>query len=176
VVRIESGAKSALDPNRLALIRPYIADDVVDLDLSVPDVVTIEPGRTFWDKIVIAHGLRRWHERRGVLRQEGQRVSRHYYDLHCLSRSDLGRAAMEDPSLGLDCVRHARMFFDRPDYDLVSARPGSFAIAPSAEMIDLLRRDYDNTVAMIFGTPPTFDAIYDSMLAIEAVINHRPRD
>ena len=47
VVRIESGAKSALDPNRLELIRPYVADDVADLDLSVPDVVTIEPGRTF---------------------------------------------------------------------------------------------------------------------------------
>ncbi|XYD12003.1 nucleotidyl transferase AbiEii/AbiGii toxin family protein (plasmid) [Methylobacterium sp. NMS12] len=175
VVRIESGAKSALDPNRLALIRPYIADDVTDLDLSVPDVVTIEPGRTFWDKVVIAHGVRSWHERRGVLRQEGQRVSRHYYDLHCLGRSELGQAAMADQSLGLDCVRHARMFFDRPDYDLVSAQPGSFAITPSAEMIELLRRDYDNTVAMIFGKPPTFDAIYDSTLAIEAVINHRPR-
>lgn len=171
VVRIESGAKSALDPNRLALIRPYIADDVTDLDLSVPDVVTIEPGRTFWDKVVIAHGLRRWHERRGVLRQEGQRVSRHYYDLHCLRLSEAGRAAMSDQSLGLDCVRHARMFFDRPDYDLASARPGSFAIVPSDGMIDLLRRDYDNTVAMIFGTPPKFDAIYASLVEIEAAIN-----
>lgn len=175
VVRIESGAKSALDPNRLATIRPYVADDVAGLELSVPDVVTIEPGRTFWDKVVIAHGLRRWHERRGVLRQEGQRVSRHYYDLHSLGRSEPGRVAMADQALGLDCVRHARMFFDRPDYDLASARQGSFAIAPSAGMIDLLRRDYDNTVAMIFGTPPTFEAIHESLVAIESLINKRPK-
>jgi hypothetical protein len=38
----------------------------------VPGVTAIEPPRTFWDKIVIVHGLRRWHEIRGELRQEGQ--------------------------------------------------------------------------------------------------------
>jgi hypothetical protein len=47
-VRIESGAKSALDPNRPALILPHIADHVRGLDLSVADVTTIEAGRTFW--------------------------------------------------------------------------------------------------------------------------------
>lgn len=132
-VRIESGAKSALDPNRPAIIRPYVADEISDLDFSVSDVITIEPGRTFWDKVVIAHGLRRWYERRGVLRQEGQRISRHYYDLHCLIGNDIGRAALEDLALAKDCVAHARMFFDRPDYDLASAEPGSFAIAQSME-------------------------------------------
>src|SRR5690606_19331104 len=83
-VRIEAGSKSALDPNRSARIQPYVAEDTEGLDLTVADVTTIEPNRTFWDKIVIVHGLRRWFERRGVLRHEGQRISRHYYDLHCL--------------------------------------------------------------------------------------------
>ena len=123
VVRIESGAKSALEPNRSVAIRPYVADEANGLDLTVHNVVTIEPSRTFWDKIVIAHGLRRWHERRGILRHEGQRVSRHYYDLHCLLGSAVGNTALEDTDLGTDCVRHARMFFDRPDYDLASGRP-----------------------------------------------------
>ena len=59
-VRIESGAKSALDPNRPVLIRPYIADEIRDLDLSVHEVTAAEQSRTFWDKVVIAHGLRRW--------------------------------------------------------------------------------------------------------------------
>nr|WP_246441658.1 FAD-dependent oxidoreductase [Aminobacter aganoensis] len=91
--------------------------------------------RTFWDKIVIAYGLRRWYERRGVLRQEGQRVSRHYYELHCLLQSEVGQIAIADLDLGTDCVRHARMFFDRPDYDLASALPGSFAIEPITGMV-----------------------------------------
>ena len=128
VVRIECGAKSALDPNRPVEIRPYIGEEAAELDLAIGGVTTIDPTRTFWDKIVIAHGLRRWYERRGVLRQEGQRVSRHYYDLHCLFRSDIGKAALADRRLGGECVWHARMFFDRPDYDLASAIPGSFSV------------------------------------------------
>lgn len=170
-VRIESGAKSALDPNRPILIRPYIADEAPDLDLSVPEVTTIEPGRTFWDKVVIAHGLRRWYERRGVLRQEGQRVSRHYYDLHQLLASDVGKDAIGDLDLARDCARHARMFFDRPDFDLASAQPGTFAIAPVEGMVDALRRDYANTAAMIFGEPPSFDVILESMVRLEAAAN-----
>ena len=141
-------------------------------DLTVADVTTIEATRTFWDKVVIAHGLRRWYERRGVLRQEGERVSRHYYDLHCLLSPEVGKAALADRDLCADCVRHARMFFDRPDYDLASAVPGAFAIAPAGGMVDALRRDYANTRAMIFGTAPAFDEIVASAVQIERVINN----
>jgi hypothetical protein len=45
-------------------------------------------------------------------------VSGHYYDQHCLLHSDVGQAALTERDLGIDCVRHARVFFDRPDYDL----------------------------------------------------------
>lgn len=126
-VRIEAGAKSALDPDAPATIVPYVAEDIADLDLAVAGVTTIIPERTFWDKIVIAHGLRRWFERRGQLRNEGQRISRHYYHLHCLARSAPGSAAMADAALGADCVQHARTFFDRPDCDLASASQGMLA-------------------------------------------------
>ncbi|MER9134640.1 nucleotidyl transferase AbiEii/AbiGii toxin family protein [Mesorhizobium sp. M0768] len=173
VIRLESGAKSALDPNRPIAITPYVAQEAAGIDLIVADVTTIEATRTFWDKVVITQGLRRWYERRGELRQEGQRVSRHYYDLHCLLGSETGKAALGDLALGADCVRHARMFFDRPDYDLASAVPGSFAIAPAPKMVDALARDYANTTAMIFGTPPSFNDILASAHQIEQDLNSR---
>jgi hypothetical protein len=172
-VRIEFGAKSALDPNGPVTILPYVSEEASRLDLAVGDVTTIEATRTFWDKVVITHGLRRWYERRGVLRQEGQRVSRHYYDLHCLLGSEVGKAALADRDLRADCVRHARMFFDRPDYDLASAPPGTFAITPVNGMLDALRRDYANTMAMIFGTAPGFDEILASTKQIEDAANDR---
>lgn len=172
-VRIESGAKSALDPNRQTTIQPYISEDAPDLNFSIQNVTTIEAGRTFWDKVVIAHGLRRWYERRNELRQEGQRVSRHYYDLYCLMASDLGKAAAGNFQLGADSVAHARMFFDRPDFDLASAQPGSFAIAPVDGMIDALQRDYSNTTAMIFGGAPKFEDILESIRTLETTLNAR---
>ena len=67
-VKIESGARSAIDPNTAAIVRPYVADDLPDLDLAVANVTTVKPERTFWDKVVILHGLRQWHERRSELR------------------------------------------------------------------------------------------------------------
>jgi hypothetical protein len=171
-VRIESGAKSALAPANSISISPYVANELKDLDLTVPRVTTIEPKRTFWDKVLIVHGLRRWFERRGVLRQEGQRISRHYYDLHCLMTA-IGAEAIKDLALADECVIHAQTFFDRPDFDLASAKPGTFAIAPVDGMVDALRRDYENTAGMIFGRPPEFGTILASISSLDTALNRR---
>lgn len=170
-IKIESGAKSALDPNQPRTITPYIAEDITTLDLAILEVTTIDAERTFWDKIVIAHGLRSWFDRRGELRQDGQRISRHYYDLHCLFATDVGAKALADLELGSDCIEHARTFFDRPDFDLASALPGSFALFPNGDMMERLAADYENTKAMIFATAPEFDAVTQSIKQIEEALN-----
>ncbi len=170
-IKIESGAKSALDPNQPRTITPYVADDLPSLVLDVPDVTTINAERTFWDKIVITHGLRNWFERRGELRQEGQRISRHYYDLHCLLQDGLGKDAAMNQELGKDCIEHAKTFFNRPDFNLDSAVPGSFTLSPVGEMIDRLMIDYGNTEAMIFGDAPSYADILASISQLEEILN-----
>lgn len=170
-VKIEAGAKSALDPHRSATIQPYVADDMPATDLVVPDVVTIDAERTFWDKIVILHGLRRWHDNRGALRQHGHRVSRHYYDVFKLIRSPVGQQAVSDHALALDCARHALMFFNSADLDLLHARPGSFAITPTPEMVDALKRDYQAMAGMIFGEQPDFAEVIKATRQLELAIN-----
>src|ERR1700736_3300339 len=96
---------------------------LLSLNLDIPGITTVVAERTFWDKVIIIHGQRRWFERRGELQHQGQSVSRHYYDVYRLLDSEAGRRALADSSLSHDCVRHARMFFDRPDFDLASAIP-----------------------------------------------------
>jgi hypothetical protein len=149
----------------------YVDDDLPALDLTVPVVRTVDPERTFWDKVVIVHGLRRWFDKRGELRGGGQRVSRHYYDLYRLAATPAGAAAIAETALGADCVAHARMFFNRPDFDLASAAPGSFALAPHDAMIEHLRVDYRAMQGMIFGDPPDFEAVLDSIGALETRLN-----
>jgi len=170
-VKIESGAKSALEPHRPMVIVPYVAADVPRLDLRVPNVTTVEPERTFWDKVVILHGLRRWFERRGVLRQGGQRVSRHYYDVSRLAASEVARRALDDRALARDCARHARLFFRSADLDLDHAVPGTFALTPTGPMLDALRRDYAAMAGMIFGEVPGFAAIIADIAEIEQRVN-----
>lgn len=171
IVKIESGAKSALDPNSTRPIIPYASDDLPRIDLTVENVTIVDAERTFWDKVVILHGLRRWFEIRGELRGGGHRISRHYYDLHRMMWSDAGKTALSDPALGADCVEHARMFFNRPAFDLASARPTTFVLTPEGGMYDDLRRDYVAMATMIFGDPPEFDAIIETIASAEHAIN-----
>jgi hypothetical protein len=170
-IKIESGAKSALDPHAPVVVKPYIADDLPNFDLAVGNVTTVDPSRTFWDKVVILHGLRRWWDRRGELKGGRQRVSRHYYDVYRLLASEIGQKATEDVDMAEDCVRHARMFFNRTDFDLASAVPGSFALTPHDGMLADLRRDYVAMSGMIFGLIPTADEVVVAIAELEQRLN-----
>ena len=170
-IKIESGAKSALDPHSPITVKPYVDDDVPDLDLSVPNVTTVDPRRTFWDKIVILHGLRRWWDHRLELKGGGQRVSRHYYDVHRLLASEAGQQAISDGEMARDCVRHAQMFFNRAAFDLSEAVPGSFTLAPHDHMVDDLGRDYQAMSGMIFGQVPSIEDVLASITTLEARLN-----
>ena len=170
-IKIESGAKSALDPHAPVVIKPYIAYDLPNLDLAVGNVTTVDPSRTFWDKIAILHGLRRWWDRRGELKGGGQRVSRHYYDVYRLLASEIGTKASANMDMAEDCVRHARMFFNRPDLDLTSAIPGSFALTPHDRMLTDLRRDYQAMSGMVFGQIPILDEVVAAIAELEQRLN-----
>lgn len=170
-VKIEAGAKSALDPHTAVSIQPLIAPGLPHLDLRVSNVVTVQAERTFWDKIIILHGLRQWYERRGVLRHGGQRVSRHYYDVHQLLRHEQALGWLENRALGADCATHARLFFGSADLGLDTAAPGSFTLVPPPAMREAQQTDYTAMAGMIFGDVPALDAILRSIAEIERRVN-----
>ncbi|MBK8839854.1 MAG: nucleotidyl transferase AbiEii/AbiGii toxin family protein [Hyphomonadaceae bacterium] len=175
-VKIESGAKSALDPHTPLKITPYVAAQLDDLDLSVANVTTVDAERTFWDKVVILHGQRRWYERRGALRGGGQRVSRHYYDIHRLMQDGVSAKALANAALGENCITHARMFFNSADLDLASAKRGSFALAPTDAMKEPLKADYVAMAGMIFGEAPDLDAVLASVTNLQEQLNILAQD
>ena len=170
-VKIESGAKSALDPNSVRTVQPYLQKHVPGIDLTVSNITMVNAQRTFWDKIVILHGLRRWFDNRGELKGNGQRISRHYYDAYRLMMSLEGQEAAKDSDLGADCVKHARIFFDRPPFDLASAVSPSFALLPEGKMLDDLRSDYAAMSGMIFGEAPDFDRVIEKIAMLEKQLN-----
>ena len=71
-----------------------------------------------------------------------------------------------DRSLVAQCVRHARIFFDRPDLDLAQAAPGTYALMPSPAMRECPARDYENMPTMIFGKISTFDDVTASIVEL----------
>jgi hypothetical protein len=170
-VKIESGAKSALDPHVAATVTPYVAQDLSDQDLSVAGVTTVKPERTFWDKVMILHGLRQWHDRRSELRHGGQRVSRHYYDVHQLMQATSAHEWQSNHALAIDCAHHARLFFGSADLGLDTAAPGTFTLTPSSTMRDALAKDYEAMAGMVFGAIPPLDDVLASAERFEQIVN-----
>ena len=70
-----------------------------------------------------------------------------------------------------DCVRHAGMFFNRPDFDLAAAAPGSYALVRDDEMLINLEQDYRAMSGMIFREAPPFGAIIESIVNLEKRLN-----
>jgi hypothetical protein len=172
-VKIEGGAKSALDPNEPKTISPYVADDFAGSgNLAVADVTTIQPDRTFLDKVLIVHGMTFFYEAQGRLRGDG-RMSRHYYDVHRLMNAAIGPQACNNDVLIEDCVRHARMFFYRNNTGLDKAHRGSFRLTPTGAMLGPLRSDYVAMSTMIFGPVPSLDAVLKSVAQAEKLLNSR---
>jgi hypothetical protein len=89
----------------------------------------------------------------------GNRLSRHYYDVARLVQAGVAERAVADGCTLAACVRHAQMFFNRNPFQLELAAAGEFDIMPRGPVLDAVRRDYLDMRSMIFGVPPTFDAI-----------------
>jgi hypothetical protein len=51
------------------------------------------------------------------------------------------------------------------------ACPGSLSLVPRAERLAALERDYRNMSVMIFGEPPAFDSIIETLGELEKQIN-----
>jgi len=170
-IKIEAGAKSALDPHQTISLSPYIAEEMPEDNFMVSNIITINPERTFWDKVLILHGIRRWHDHRGKLRHEGNRISRHYYDIYRLVHSEVSQEAIRNKDLALDCANHARLFFNTKDFDLSQAKAGYFTLTPNLEMIEALKKDYLAMSTMIFGHIPDFEEIIETIKKLEAELN-----
>lgn len=70
-------------------------------------------------------------------------------------------------NLAMDCVHHAKMFFNNPSLDLTSAYPGSYSLVLTEEMKKVLKRVYQAMRGMIFGEITDFDVIMDSIFILE---------
>ena len=104
-VRIEAGARSALDPSLNCTITPYVADELPDWSFDVGDIRVIAPERTYWEKLLILHGVHCGYRNAERLPADRDRISRHYYDVAMITATEIGRSALSDIDL-LDAVRN----------------------------------------------------------------------
>jgi hypothetical protein len=167
-VVLELGTHAEFVPRDRFSIRSFAAEEFPDLvaDGQVA-VVALLAKRTFWEKATILHA--EYH--RPPERPLPERYSRHYYDVVLLAESTIRTEALADMPLLAQVVRHKETFYPAAwaRYDL--ARPGSLRLLPTAERVAALERDYRNMGVMIFGRPPKFEKLIETLAGLERDIN-----
>jgi hypothetical protein len=167
-IRLEMGARSDDWPAVDAEIKPYAADDFPGMFASPTcKVRTLAAERTFWEKATLLHA--EYH--RPADKPSKERLSRHYYDLCCLSRHDVGRQALKRGELLERVVKHKGLFFAQSWANYGTAKKGTFHLVPPLARISALRKDYDAMQTMIFGESPKWDEIIQELKLLEGRIN-----
>ncbi len=170
-VKIEAGARSAVDPNLICSITPFIADELTDWSFEVDGIRVIAPERTFWEKVLILHGLHCGYRDARRLPADKDRISRHYYDIAMMTETEPGRSALSRVDL-LDSVRtHNLIAFRQAWKRFEEAVPGLVKLVPQLELRKEIERDYEAMQGMILGDVPNFGWVMDRLLHAEAVIN-----
>lgn len=172
-VKLEGGGRSALDPYEIHTIQPFVANTFEDWNFAVPNVVTICPERTFWDKVMILHGWYCGYRDVNRLPTDRQRLSRHYYDVAMIYKAERGKAAVKDSNLREDVRQHTIKFFNRAWMNLETAVPGSLRLVPKNKLLKTLQNDYQAMQGMMLGTAPGFEEIVVELSRLESEINEQ---
>ncbi len=170
-MKLEGGGRSALDPHEELVIKPFINRILPDRDFSVPKIVTIRPERTFWDKVMILHGWYCGHRDERRLPNDRQRISRHYYDVAMIHKTEFGLKAVSDTKLREEVCQHKILLFNTAWMKFNEAVPGSLHLVPQGELLENLKDDYQAMQGMMLGNAPPFETIVEELENIETAIN-----
>jgi hypothetical protein len=170
-VKIESGARSALDPHASRTITPFITEDLVGWDLAAANVTTIDPARTYWEKLLILHGAYCGFRDEGRLPADRDRISRHYYDVAMISETDVGRSALGNLDLWAAVRSHNLIAFRQGWKKFDEAVAGSTHVVPQSDLRAEIEKDYAAMQSMILGDAPAFNWIIGRLEAVEARLN-----
>ena len=168
-IRLESGALAAWTPAAHHAIKPFAADWYPKLFTSPEtQVYTVEPERTFWEKVTILRREALRTPERGPMQP---RYSRHYYDLWCMVRQGTKDSALRNPDLLDEVVSFKRKFYRCSWAHYERATRGEIQLMPPEHSIKVLTDDYRHMQNMIFGDKPSFEEILDCIGKLEAEIH-----
>lgn len=168
-VLIELGGKNVIDPNELHIIKPDIAYENELIIFPEPNVVVLSPQRTFWEKATLIHV-----ECHRGLRENAERLSRHWYDLVKLYEQNIGKLAIKDFELLKDVVEHKSIFFNASYANYHDCLNKKFKLLPNENAITKLKKDYVSMTqaGMIYDSSSfSFEYLIEKIKEIEFKIN-----
>ena len=110
-------------------VTPYVAEDLPGWSFDVDNTRVLAPERTYWEKLLILHGLQRGYRDERRLPADRDRISRDCHDAAMITATGTGRSALSNIDL-LDSVRAHNLVASRQRWKrFEEAVPGSLRLS-----------------------------------------------
>ncbi len=172
-IKLEFGSLTDQQPTGSYSVTPWVAEEFSDLFVTpVCQVTALEAERTFWEKATLLHAYYDYPAEKHL----PARFARHIYDVHCLAEHAIGERALAAPELLVRVAEFKSLFFNSGWAHYETARPGSLHLVPAESRLPQWRNDYASTAEMFIGTPPSFEALIETLRRLETQVNsgHSP--
>jgi hypothetical protein len=168
-VLIEFGGRNITEPNQEHIIRSYLADVFPELEFPTARVDVLSPIRTFWEKVTLIHS----ECHRKEYRANAHRLSRHWYDLALLSKSEIGGSVLGDFELLSDVIKYKKIFYFTSYSNYDACLQGKFRLVPDDPFIVELERDFKGMLnsGMFYGQLPSFEETILCIKNLERELN-----
>ncbi len=174
-VRLEFGAHSTGEPHGPMPITCEAATHLAMLDFPIARPLVMDARRTFLEKAAAIHvACRRGRWGSG----EGERYSRHWYDLDRLARAGIAEPAIRDRFLAVEVAQHKKDFWRATDavgqpINYFEAMNGNLQLVPTDAGRVALEADYRAMAdsGMLRGEVPSFAGLLERIALLEEQCN-----
>ena len=167
-IKLEFGSLTDQQPTGTHTVTPWVAEEFPDQFVAPGCSVTaLEAERTFWEKATLLHAYYHYPAEK----QLPPRLARHIYDVHCLANDPIGERALTNTELFARVAEFKSLFFKSSWTHYETAHPGTLRLVPSESRLQEWRNDYGSTEEMFIGTPPSFEALIETLQRVEMQIN-----
>jgi len=169
-VLLEFGAHSTGEPHGPIPVACEAGRHLSMLEFPIARPLVMDPKRTFLEKAAAIHvACRKGSWGSG----EGERYSRHWYDLDRLASAGIAEAAMRDRELAMEVAQHKEDFWRKPPIDYFQALSGDLQLVPTGEGREALAADYAamTNSGMLRGQAPAFSELMERMALLEQRCN-----
>lgn len=169
-VQIEIGCRSLREPFKDNSIISLVDESYPDAEFAQASVQipSVLPERTFLEKVFLLHEeFQRPKEKIRV-----DRLSRHLYDIHQISKTEHIDKAIRNKVLYETIVKHRHSFTRLGGVDYNLHQPQTISFIPPKDLLSAWEADYKTMQEqMIHGDSPEFSKLIESLLSLKEKIN-----
>ncbi|MBN2282207.1 MAG: nucleotidyl transferase AbiEii/AbiGii toxin family protein [Candidatus Marinimicrobia bacterium] len=169
-VLIEIGSRSLKEPFTVREFNTMVGEHYPDKSFadSVISIPTVNPERTFLEKIFLLHE----EFQKPLDRIKVDRLSRHLYDVEKLMDTEYAEKALSDPNLYKHLVEHRRTMTPVRGIDYACHAPTKINPVPPDNLFNAWKKDYlQMQENMIYGESLPFDKLLDRIRELKERIN-----